>query len=124
MPRLSRGDVKRIERAQTSARPPVPDLMEALKKSLAAPDADQAAEARRRPLVQYVITWTKAPSGYRFLEVHRSAAGSKPSHWLIDKPEFVGFANTITLARQFVPEGFTRMDRRKDDRVEVVEVWV
>lgn len=79
---------------------------------------------RRRPLEQYVISRARVPGGVVFFSVERSAAGSKPSHWMIHRPDIAGQASTIEAARAFVPPGFKRMDRRKDDRVDVVEVWV
>lgn len=84
-----------------------------------------AEERRRRPLVQYVLTrkWPE-DNGFPYYLVEESAAGSKPSHWLIHPPKFVGRGDTILEARQLVPEGYKRLDRRKDDRVDVVEVWV
>lgn len=81
-------------------------------------------QARRRPLVQYVVLRVQPPQCGEYFEVHRSAAGSKPSHWMVERPVYVGFANTLELVRRHVPEGYKRLDRRKDDRADVVEVWV
>lgn len=86
----------------------------------------EAGMRRRRPLEQYVIL--RKPSDVygtgEFFQVERSAAGSKPSHWLIHPPYSVGAGPTLEDARRYVPAGFKRLPRRKDDRVDVVEVWV
>lgn len=87
-------------------------------------EVQTAAEtARRGPLVQFVIVKAHDAGGAHY-RVERSDAGSKPSHWLIHPPVLAGSAITLEGARMFVPSGFKRMDRRKDDRVDVVEVWV
>lgn len=94
--------------------------------------AQTSAEARRRPLMQYVISRheiTLRAHGEPdrtivSFRVHRSPGGSKPSHELIDRPELLGAGPSLERAREYVPPGFKRMDRRKDDRVDVVEVWV
>jgi hypothetical protein len=98
------------ERVQTAA---VRGIQEQLAKE----------EARRRPLVQYVVLRKDANFGTIYT-VERSAAGSKPSHWMIHPPEYLGGGITLDQARELVPSGFKRLDRRKDDRVDVVEVWV
>jgi hypothetical protein len=100
------------ERTQTSA---VRGIQEQLAKE----------EARRRPLVQYVITQKTPMQGDNpVYTVEQSAAGTKPSHWLIDPPQFLGSSVSLEQIRRFVPAGYKRLDRRKDDRVDVVEVWV
>lgn len=85
--------------------------------------ADREA-ARRRPLDQYVINRARVPGGVVFFSVERSAAGSKPSHLLINRAEIAGQGATLEEARRHVPAGFKRMDRRKDDPIDLVEVWV
>jgi hypothetical protein len=75
--------------------------------------------ARARPLRQYVIS----RDGDRFA-VSISAAGSKPSHWLIHPPERLSGAPDLESARLLVPSGYKRMDRRKDDPLSLVEVWI
>jgi hypothetical protein len=93
-----------------------------------AEDRRLAEAARRRPLDQFeIVRFTPhhdAGEGLSFFRVYRSPAGSKPSHQLIDKPVHVCSAPTLELARASIPRGFKRLARRKDDRADVVEVWV
>lgn len=97
-------------------------------------EAQTSAEAaRRRPLVQYEIRRRKRvlPATPEFeattveeLEIFRSAGGSKPSHQLVEPAVLVASAPTLEVARLAVPEGYRHLARRKDDRVDLVEVWV
>lgn len=84
-------------------------------------------ETRRRPLAQYVVSrypYTLEGQRHSGFRVFRSAAGSKPSHWLIDPPSHVCSVATIEAARAQIPSGFRNLGRRKDDPVDVVETWV
>lgn len=89
--------------------------------------------ARRRPLVQYEIRKRirVLPATPEFeaatvdeFEILRSPGGSKPSHQLIDPAVRVASAPNLETARLAIPPGYKRLDRRKDDRADVVEVWV
>lgn len=82
-----------------------------------------AEERRRRPLLQYVIR----KDGDRFV-IDRSTNGTKPSHALIfGAPMRMGYAATLKDARGLITsvvDGARCLPRRKDDPVDVVEVWV
>jgi hypothetical protein len=80
-----------------------------------------SADPRRRPLVQYVVTKV-GPAAF---VVHRGVLGAKPSHALIvGAPIRVGTAETLASARGLIPHGCRNLGRRRDDAVDVVEVWV
>jgi hypothetical protein len=83
----------------------------------------EAGMRRRRPLLQYVIR----RAGETFV-IERSTAGSKPSHALIfGAPTRFGQADKLETARELITsvvDGARRLPRRKDDRADVVEVWV
>jgi hypothetical protein len=48
----------------------------------------------------------------------------KGSGELLEKPVLHESALTLARARDSIPPGYRNIGRRKDDRVDVVEVWV
>jgi hypothetical protein len=81
--------------------------------------AQTSADARHRPLVQYVISRVGD-----IFAVHRATCGVKGSGELLEKPVLHESALTLARARDSIPPGYRNIGRRKDDRVDVVEVWV
>lgn len=88
-------------------------------RDLRAERVQSSAEARRRPLVQYVVS----QKGEGFV-VHRNTCGVKGGGEFLEKPEVFAEATSLNIARAAIPAGYRRLPRRKDDRVDVVEVWV
>ena len=78
-----------------------------------------AHEARRRPLLQFVISKVGP-----IFAVHKSTCGVKGGAELLEKPVLHASAPTLERARAEIPAGCRRLPRRRDDRVDVVEVWV